>query len=286
MRVLPTGRRDRNRGGNHGSWNSALPVGSPHSDHHPSRPLAALDSRGVLRDIVQLVLFDARLAMWRRTSIHCFAFANRATVAQPHVIATALLQLVLLEPTRAADGKPDECGLASVYSTLSEETASGQDTSVNDRTAAHRSLPFGTLVRVYNQENGRSAVVRITDRGPFVSGRIIDVSQVAAYELGFEDLMKVCLKILSIPEKRPIDEQGYPSQIDDADRGHGAYSSLAAPRRGDRMGFATWPYPLATSPCPQRSLPSSCFLRRSNEDDPAAPCPAASAPIYKFPSHR
>src|SRR5450759_4586643 len=60
--VLPTGRRDRNRGGNHGSWNSALPVGSSHSDHHPSRPLAALDRRGVLRDIVQLVLFDAGLA--------------------------------------------------------------------------------------------------------------------------------------------------------------------------------------------------------------------------------
>jgi rare lipoprotein A len=152
--------------------------------------------------------------MSRRTSIHCFAFANRATIAKSHVITTVLLQLVVLEPTRAADVKPDECGLASVYSTLSEETASGQDTSVNDRTAAHRSLPFGTLVRVYNQENGYSAVVRITDRGPFISGRIIDVSQIAAHELGFADLTKVCLKILSIPEKRPIDEQGSPGQID------------------------------------------------------------------------
>jgi hypothetical protein len=61
------------------------------------------------------------------------------------VIATALLQLVVLEPTRAEDVTPDECRLASVYSTLSEETTSGQDTGVNDRTAAHRSLPFGTL---------------------------------------------------------------------------------------------------------------------------------------------
>jgi rare lipoprotein A len=105
-----------------------------------------------------------------------------------------------------AEAKPDQCGLASVYSTLSEKTASGQDASVNDRTAAHQSLPFGTLVRVDNQENGRSAVVRITDRGPFVSGRIIDVSQVAAHELGFSDLTKVCLKILSIPENRPSGE--------------------------------------------------------------------------------
>jgi rare lipoprotein A len=134
----------------------------------------------------------------RRTSNRCSAFAKRAAVAKLHVIATALLQLALLEPTRADDLKPDECGLASVYSTLSEETASGQDTSVNDRTAAHRSLPFGTLVRVDNQENGSSAIVRITDRGPFVNGRIVDVSQIAAHELGFADLTKVCLKILSI----------------------------------------------------------------------------------------
>jgi len=145
--------------------------------------------------------------MSRRTSIHCSAFAKRATVAKSHVIATALLQLVVLEPTRADYVKSDECGLASVYSTVSEETASGQDTSVNDRTAAHRSLPFGTLVQVDNQENGSSAIVRITDRGPFVNGRIVDVSQIAAHELGFADLTKVCLKILSIAEIPPAKEQ-------------------------------------------------------------------------------
>ena len=84
------------------------------------------------------------------------------------MIATALLQLVLLEPTRADDVKADECGLASVYSSLSEETASGEDTSARNLTAAHLSLPFGALVHGDNQENGRSAVVRITDRDPFV----------------------------------------------------------------------------------------------------------------------
>ena len=125
--------------------------------------------------------------------------SKRATAARSHVIATALLQLILFEPTRADDAKPDECGIASVYSTLSEETAGGQDTSVNDRTAAHWSLPFGTLVRVDNQENGQSVVVRVTDRGPFVSGRIIDLSQIAAHELGFADLTKVCLKVLWLP---------------------------------------------------------------------------------------
>ena len=113
----------------------------------------------------------------QRTSVHCFGCAKRATVVKLHSIATALLQLLLLEPTHAADSDPDECGLASVYSSLSEETASGEDTSANNFTAAHRSLPFQTIVLVENKENGRSVVVRITDRGPFVSGRIIDVSQ-------------------------------------------------------------------------------------------------------------
>ncbi len=92
-----------------------------------------------------------------------------------------------------------ECGLASVYSTVSEETASGEDTREQDLTAAHRSLPFGTLVRVDNRENGRSAVVRITDRGPFITRRILDVSQVAARKLGFSGLAQVCLTIQTIP---------------------------------------------------------------------------------------
>ena len=156
---------------------------------------------------MQLVLSDAALAMSRRTSVHCFGFARQATVAKLHLVATALLQLLLLEPTHAADREQDECGLASVYSSLSEETTSGEDTSANNLTAAHRSLPFQTMVLIENKENGRSAVVRITDRGPHVSGRIIDVSQIAAHELGFADLTKVCLKILSMPEDRPAREK-------------------------------------------------------------------------------
>ena len=111
-----------------------------------------------------------------------------------------LVQCVLLEATSATDKKPDECGLASVYATISEETASGEDTRAGDFTAAHRSLPFGTLVNVSNQENGRTAVVRITDRGPFIDGRIIDLSQIAARALGITGLTQVCLNVLSIPE--------------------------------------------------------------------------------------
>ncbi len=55
----------------------------------------------------------------------------------------------------------------------------------SDMTAAHRSLPFGTKLRVTNQSNGKSVVVRINDRGPFVRGRVLDLSKGAAQRLGF-----------------------------------------------------------------------------------------------------
>jgi rare lipoprotein A len=64
-------------------------------------------------------------------------------------------------------------------------TASGEHADPAAMTAAHRSLAFGTSVQVTNLDNGRRAVVRINDRGPFVPGRIIDVSRAAAERLGF-----------------------------------------------------------------------------------------------------
>jgi len=124
-------------------------------------------------------------------------------IAKSNLLVVALLQVTLLQPASAADKKPDECGLASVYSSASEETASDEDTLADSLTAAHRTLPFGTLVRVENQKNGRSAVVRITDRGPTIDGRIIDVSQVAGRELGIPGLAQVCLSIVWVPESRP-----------------------------------------------------------------------------------
>jgi rare lipoprotein A len=62
-------------------------------------------------------------------------------------------------------------------------------------TAAHRTLPFGTEVTVVNRRNGRSAVVRINDRGPFVRGRVIDLSPAAARVLGVDGLVPVSLRV-------------------------------------------------------------------------------------------
>jgi rare lipoprotein A len=89
-----------------------------------------------------------------------------------------------------------ESGIASVYSTESgNKTASGQRLNPGALTAAHRSLPFRTKVLVSNRKNGRSVLVTINDRGPFVRGRIIDVTPAAARALGFSGLAQVSLAI-------------------------------------------------------------------------------------------
>jgi len=83
-----------------------------------------------------------------------------------------------------ADMASAQCGRASWYA-LYSKTASGERMNPSAMTAAHRSLPFGTKVAVTNKRNGKTVVVRINDRGPFIKGRVIDLSKAAANKLGF-----------------------------------------------------------------------------------------------------
>ena len=89
-------------------------------------------------------------------------------------------------------------GLASWYGPgfHGRRTASGETFDTNDLTAAHRTLPFGTRVRVVNERNGREVVVRINDRGPFAHGRVIDLSRAAAQTIGVSGVAKVTLASL------------------------------------------------------------------------------------------
>jgi rare lipoprotein A len=87
-----------------------------------------------------------------------------------------------------------QSGIASVYS--GGLTANGETAHASQMTAAHRSLPFGTLVRVTHSHSGRSVVVRINDRGPFVRGRVIDLTPAAAHALGFNGLAPVTLEVV------------------------------------------------------------------------------------------
>jgi rare lipoprotein A len=88
--------------------------------------------------------------------------------------------------TRAARRKGASYALASFYGE-DTETASGEKFNPNELTAAHPTLPFGTRLRVTNVTNGRSVIVRVNDRGPFVRGRSVDVSTAAADRIGMID---------------------------------------------------------------------------------------------------
>jgi rare lipoprotein A len=97
-------------------------------------------------------------------------------------------------PTHLTPSAADQVGIASVYSHESGSgTASGQKLNREALTAAHPTLPFGSKVKVTNKSNGRSVVVTINDRGPFVRGRLIDVTPAAARVLGFSGLTQVTL---------------------------------------------------------------------------------------------
>ncbi len=102
--------------------------------------------------------------------------------------------------TGTASGAPETglIGYASWYGTKFQGrlTADGEIYNMYALTAAHRTLPFGTLVKVTNLSNGRSVVVRINDRGPFVAGRIIDLSKAAAEIIGMPGIAEVRLQIL------------------------------------------------------------------------------------------
>ena len=91
-----------------------------------------------------------------------------------------------------------EVGLASTWTTerWGRTTASGIPYKANSLTAAHKRLPFGTKVEVTNRENGRQVVVKITDRGPYRRGRVIDLTPAAAKQIGSDGLTKVALRVL------------------------------------------------------------------------------------------
>ena len=97
----------------------------------------------------------------------------------------------------AASVAKAQSGIASIYS--GGKTANGEIAKASGMTAAHKSLPFGTLVRVTHQHTGRSIVVRINDRGPFVRGRVIDVMPAAARALGFSGLAPETLDVIDHP---------------------------------------------------------------------------------------
>ncbi len=91
-----------------------------------------------------------------------------------------------------------QSGIASYYGEQHQgkRTASGEIFNMNKLTAAHRTLPFGTLVKVTNIKNHLSVIVRINDRGPFIKGRIIDLSKRASKEINMNGITTVNVEVI------------------------------------------------------------------------------------------
>lgn len=117
------------------------------------------------------------------------------------VAADTLGQSVEVVEAIEASPPPSQSGIASWYGPgfHGRKTASGETFNMDALTAAHRWLPFGSLVRVQNMINGRSVDVRINDRGPFIKQRIIDLSRAAAKALGLGGTKHVELTLLDKP---------------------------------------------------------------------------------------
>ena len=130
-----------------------------------------------------------------------------------NIVTVGLLSAAALLPLAAA--KAEQVGSASWYA-LTSQTASGEMMDPNAMTAAHPSLPFGTKVLVENLTNGQSVVVRINDRGPFVGGRIIDVSKAAASSLGMIGAGVAKVRVAAIGGSEA------PIQTASAEKPHGA----------------------------------------------------------------
>jgi len=101
-------------------------------------------------------------------------------------VASAKKHTPFARPKNAADTQIASNGVASFY-TEGSRTASGEKFDTHDLTAAHPTLPFGTRLRVTNVATGRAVTVRVNDRGPYVAGRVVDVSQSAADALGMSE---------------------------------------------------------------------------------------------------
>ncbi|MFB6461744.1 septal ring lytic transglycosylase RlpA family protein [Bradyrhizobium tunisiense] len=112
--------------------------------------------------------------------------SRQAAVERPHKVAALHPRPISRARLPAGDAKQTAShGIASFYSDT--ETASGEKFDKNELTAAHPSLPFGTKLRVTDTNSGRFVTVRVNDRGPYIRGRVVDISPSAAEALGMVD---------------------------------------------------------------------------------------------------
>ena len=161
----------------------------------------------LLAAVSSVVLAGVVVAISTRT-VHADAVLSRPASTAPPVAPVASATPALLAPQKPAEPQAVHIlqGIASWYGGVfnGRRTASGERFDMYAMTACHPTLPFGSIVKVVNLENKRSVVVRITDRGDLLDGRIIDLSFGAAEKLAMtkQGLASVKLEVLSLGEPR------------------------------------------------------------------------------------
>lgn len=113
-----------------------------------------------------------------------------------HIVLAAASAVLFSSFVASQDASASQsCGGASWYA-LTSRTASGERMNASLLTAAHRSMKFGTKLKVTNRNNGKSVIVRVNDRGPFIKGRVLDLSKAAAHQIGMVNsgTAHVCLQ--------------------------------------------------------------------------------------------
>lgn len=125
----------------------------------------------------------------------CADKARKGVIGKSTGLNASVFAALLLATAGLPASASAESGLASVY--RGRHTVGSRAQAGGNFTAAHRTLPFGTKVRVTNVKNGNSVVVLINDRGPFIRGRVIDVTSAAAGALGFSGVTRVTLVRIS-----------------------------------------------------------------------------------------
>src|SRR5215217_1746611 len=147
---------------------------------------------------------NARWLLLQCNMLYCVSQQERKpesmTKASTALAITAILFGCALGSTLASaeEAKPLGKGVASWYGPgfHGKKTANGERFNTHDLTAAHKTLPFGTQVRVTNERTGKSVVVRINDRGPYAHARVIDLSKAAAQVVGISGVGQVTLAAL------------------------------------------------------------------------------------------
>ncbi len=127
-----------------------------------------------------------------------------------HIIITVFVAMIISSCATTRSGSVLDQGEASWYGPgfHGKTTANGETYNQNDLTAAHRTLPFNTVVRVINMDNGKAVTVRINDRGPYARGRIIDLSKEAARRIDMIDSGVAPVRLLLVSSEQPIRTSG------------------------------------------------------------------------------